>query len=73
MLRNAANQWPDDKDNARVLMLRLMEEGDRALRERTLAEAYESAFTEWDGSEDAVFWDSFSGDGLNSDVQDAGK
>jgi len=49
-------------------MVDLMKEGAASLRSRELAAAYEAAFLEWDGSEDAALWDSASGDGLG-DVQ----
>jgi len=64
MLRTAARHWPEDRDNPRVLMLHLMEVGNRTLNEQELANAYEDAFADWQGSEDAAFWDSFSADGL---------
>ncbi|WP_119288381.1 ribbon-helix-helix domain-containing protein [Streptomyces sp. YIM 130001] len=34
------------------------------LRAARLEADYEAAFDEWEGSEDAAFWDQFSGDGL---------
>lgn len=40
-----------------------------ALRASNLEADYEAAFAEWDGSEDAVFWDRFSGDGLADEAR----
>ncbi|OKK07837.1 antitoxin [Streptomyces sp. CB03234] len=34
------------------------------LRASRLEADYEAAFAEWDASEDAAFWDQFSGDGI---------
>jgi Arc/MetJ-type ribon-helix-helix transcriptional regulator len=34
------------------------------LRQAQLEQEYVEAFAEWEGSEDAGFWDRFSGDGL---------
>jgi len=36
----------------------------RLLRTAELAEAYEAAYEDWHGSEDAKLWDSTSGDGI---------
>lgn len=36
----------------------------RLLRTAELAEAYEAAFEEWHGSEDAALWESTVGDGI---------
>lgn len=36
----------------------------RLLRTAELAEAYEAAFNEWHGSEDAALWESTVGDGI---------
>jgi Arc/MetJ-type ribon-helix-helix transcriptional regulator len=36
----------------------------RALRDLNLQDAYERAFTEWDGSEDQALWDTTVGDGI---------
>jgi Arc/MetJ-type ribon-helix-helix transcriptional regulator len=36
----------------------------RLLRTAELAEAYEAAYEEWHGSEDAKLWDSTVGDGI---------
>ena len=36
----------------------------RLLRTAELAEAYEAAYQEWHGSEDAALWDSTVGDGI---------
>ncbi|MFJ6851668.1 ribbon-helix-helix domain-containing protein [Streptomyces sp. NPDC091271] len=40
-----------------------------ALRASNLEADYEAAFAEWDGSEDAAFWDRFSGDGLTDEAR----
>ncbi|MEU6606703.1 antitoxin [Streptomyces shenzhenensis] len=39
------------------------------LRQAQLEEEYAAAFAEWDGSEDAEFWDRFSGDGLSDEAR----
>ena len=39
------------------------------LRAARLEKEYEEAFAEWDGSEDAAFWDQFSGDGLTDEAR----
>ncbi|MGW0843604.1 ribbon-helix-helix domain-containing protein [Streptomyces sp. NPDC002787] len=39
------------------------------LREAQLEQQYTEAFAEWDGSEDAAFWDQFSGDGLSDEAR----
>ncbi|MEE1766052.1 MULTISPECIES: ribbon-helix-helix domain-containing protein [unclassified Streptomyces] len=39
------------------------------LREAQLEQEYTEAFAEWDGSEDAAFWDQFSGDGLSDEAR----
>ncbi len=39
----------------------------RALREVELEDAYEQAWSEWEGSEDAALWDSTVGDGIEPD------
>ncbi|MFF4750026.1 ribbon-helix-helix domain-containing protein [Streptomyces sp. NPDC002514] len=39
------------------------------LRQARLVEEYAAAFAEWDGSEDAEFWDRFSGDGLSDEAR----
>jgi Arc/MetJ-type ribon-helix-helix transcriptional regulator len=36
----------------------------KLLREHRLSLAYDEAFAEWEGSEDALLWDSVTGDGL---------
>ena len=66
MLDIAAREWPQDGSNARTLILRLMDEGARTVRERELEAAYEDAFTQWADSDDAAIWDSASSDGLGS-------
>jgi Arc/MetJ-type ribon-helix-helix transcriptional regulator len=37
----------------------------RLLRQESLGDAYEAAFSEWSGSEDDLLWESTIGDGLN--------
>jgi Arc/MetJ-type ribon-helix-helix transcriptional regulator len=39
------------------------------LRQAQLEQEYTEAFAEWDGSEDAAFWDQFSGDGLTDEAR----
>ncbi|WP_274915690.1 antitoxin [Streptomyces sp. WZ-12] len=39
------------------------------LREAELRADYEAAFAEWDASEDAAFWDQFTGDGLTDEAR----
>ncbi|MFZ3470195.1 ribbon-helix-helix domain-containing protein [Streptomyces sp. 4.24] len=39
------------------------------LRASQLEADYEAAFAEWDASEDAAFWDKFSGDGLADEAR----
>ncbi|MDH6623441.1 Arc/MetJ-type ribon-helix-helix transcriptional regulator [Streptomyces sp. LBL] len=39
------------------------------LRQAQLEQEYTEAFAEWDGSEDAKFWDQFSGDGLTDEAR----
>jgi Arc/MetJ-type ribon-helix-helix transcriptional regulator len=39
------------------------------LRQAQLEQEYAEAFAEWDGSEDAAFWDQFSGDGLTDEAR----
>ena len=39
----------------------------RLLRASELGPAYEQAFAEWDGSDDAALWDSAAADGLRAD------
>ncbi|MER6525175.1 ribbon-helix-helix domain-containing protein [Streptomyces sp. NPDC001508] len=39
------------------------------LKQAQLEEQYAEAFAEWDGSEDAEFWDRFSGDGLSDEAR----
>lgn len=39
------------------------------LRASRLEEEYAEAFAEWDGSEDAAFWDQFSADGLTDEAR----
>ncbi len=39
------------------------------LRQAQLEKQYTEAFAEWDGSEDAEFWDQFSGDGLTDETR----
>ncbi|MFD9544720.1 ribbon-helix-helix domain-containing protein [Streptomyces sp. NPDC060022] len=39
------------------------------LRSANLEADYEAAFTEWDASEDAAFWDRFSGDGIADEAR----
>ncbi|MCH5676502.1 ribbon-helix-helix domain-containing protein [Streptomyces gilvus] len=39
------------------------------LRQAQLEQEYAEAFAEWDGSEDAEFWDQFSGDGLTDEAR----
>lgn len=39
------------------------------LRASRLEADYEAAFAEWDASEDAAFWDRFSGDGLTDEAR----
>ncbi|UUU28003.1 ribbon-helix-helix domain-containing protein [Streptomyces sp. DSM 40750] len=39
------------------------------LREAQLEQEYTEAFAEWDGSEDAAFWDQFSGDGMTDEAR----
>ena len=67
LLRTAARTWPDTS-SPRELAVRLMVEGAAALRERELEAAYAEAYTEWEGSDDAVAWDVASGDGLRADA-----
>ena len=40
------------------------------LRASRLEAAYAAAFAEWEGSEDAAFWDQFSADGLANSPAD---
>jgi len=63
MLSVAANQWPE-LATSRELVLRLMAEGASSLRRQRLEAAYEDAYSDWAGSEDAALWDSVSGDGI---------
>ncbi|MCL2653795.1 MAG: hypothetical protein FWD63_08435 [Propionibacteriaceae bacterium] len=62
LLTVASHHWTDTQ-SSRDLMVDLMNEGAASLRNKELAAAYEAAFLEWDGSEDAALWDSISGDG----------
>ncbi|MGP4084993.1 ribbon-helix-helix domain-containing protein [Streptomyces sp. KR55] len=39
------------------------------LRQAQLEQEYTEAFAEWDGSEDATFWDQFSGDGITDEAR----
>jgi Arc/MetJ-type ribon-helix-helix transcriptional regulator len=39
------------------------------LRQSQLEGQYAAAFAEWDASEDAAFWDQFSGDGLTDEAR----
>ncbi|MDV9171614.1 ribbon-helix-helix domain-containing protein [Streptomyces sp. W16] len=39
------------------------------LRQSQLEQEYTEAFAEWDGSEDAAFWDQFSADGLTDEAR----
>ncbi|MET7294157.1 ribbon-helix-helix domain-containing protein [Streptomyces griseoloalbus] len=39
------------------------------LRQTQLEQQYAEAFAEWDGSEDAQFWDRFSGDGVTDEAR----
>ncbi|GAA3832041.1 ribbon-helix-helix domain-containing protein [Streptomyces chiangmaiensis] len=39
------------------------------LRQAQLEQEYADAFAEWEGSEDAEFWDRFSGDGLTDEAR----
>ncbi|MFF8030954.1 MULTISPECIES: ribbon-helix-helix domain-containing protein [unclassified Streptomyces] len=39
------------------------------LRQTQLEQQYVEAFAEWDGSEDARFWDRFAGDGLTDEAR----
>ncbi|MEV6961218.1 ribbon-helix-helix domain-containing protein [Streptomyces sp. NPDC051207] len=39
------------------------------LRQAQLEQEYAQAFTEWDESGDAEFWDRFSGDGLTDEAR----
>jgi antitoxin MazE9 len=39
------------------------------LRRAQLEQEYAEAFAEWDGSEDAEFWDQFSADGLTDEAR----
>ncbi|MEU9055238.1 ribbon-helix-helix domain-containing protein [Streptomyces sp. NPDC048384] len=39
------------------------------LRRAHLEQEYTEAFAEWDGGEDAGFWDQFSGDGLTDEAR----
>ena len=39
------------------------------LRQAQLEQEYTEAFAEWDGSEDAAFWDQFSADGLTDEAR----
>ena len=66
MLDVAARAWPQDEGNDRTLILHLMDEGARAVRERELEAAYADAFSDWADSEDAAIWDSASNDGLGA-------
>jgi len=47
-------------------MIRLMGIGAEALRRRELEAAYEQAYIEWEGTEDADLWDCTSGDGMET-------
>jgi hypothetical protein len=62
-LAAAARHWPGES-SPRELMLNLMNEGARSLREQELEAAYEDAYAQWDESGEAAVWDSASGDGL---------
>jgi hypothetical protein len=64
-LMTAAQRWPDER-NPRELMLHLMDEGARTLRERELEAAYADAYADWDASGEAMVWDTASGDGLRN-------
>ncbi|MGW8886395.1 ribbon-helix-helix domain-containing protein [Streptomyces sp. NPDC055749] len=39
------------------------------LRSANLEADYTEAFAEWDASEDAAFWDQFSGDGITDEAR----
>ncbi|MFL0578215.1 ribbon-helix-helix domain-containing protein [Dietzia sp. 179-F 9C3 NHS] len=41
----------------------------RRLRDAELEAAYEDAFTEWAGSDDALLWDETTGDGLGDEAR----
>lgn len=47
-----------------LLMLALMKEGEKAIREKELEEGYEEAFLEWETSGEAEIWDRATSDGL---------
>ena len=46
----------------------VLQEAVRLLRERQLGDAYEEAWDEWAGSDDATAWDRISGQGLVADA-----
>jgi len=63
LLSFAASVWPDVGSD-RELMLRLMDEGASTLRRQLLEAAYEEAYLDWDGTQDADLWNVASADGL---------
>lgn len=60
----AAMANPADDGDTRTLMLRLIEEGAKALQHRALVEAYAEAYSDWAESEDANLWANADVDGL---------
>jgi len=64
MLQTASRHWPEDDGNSRALLLHLLEQGERTMRERELEAAYADAFAEWESSGEAAVWDAVTGDGL---------
>jgi hypothetical protein len=63
LLSVARAHWPE-AGNARVLVLKLMAEGARSLREQDLEAAYADAYAEWVDADQATVWDQASADGL---------
>ena len=63
----AAGAWPEDANSSRALLLNLINEGARTVRDRELEAQYTEAMTEWEGSEDARLWDLTVGDGLDDE------
>ncbi|MDR0482937.1 MAG: hypothetical protein LBH13_07300 [Cellulomonadaceae bacterium] len=66
-LQTAARAWPEDRGSARALILHLLDEGARAIRQRGLQAAYEAAYAEWEGTEESRLWDVTARDGIEGD------
>ncbi|MDR2896156.1 MAG: hypothetical protein LBV30_05850 [Propionibacteriaceae bacterium] len=63
MIETASSQWPEIS-GSRNLMLRLMAEGEAAIRQRRLEQAYSDAYSAWDSSDDSDDWEQTTADGL---------